>query len=768
MSTPSPSIPLPLLSPAISHNVQINRETTLKVLYNYPPSTIIEYPETSEGGHIGHLFTLSPDRWENPVSSFVYSQGAPKGSMKNIELRLARDKASRKYLGTPMHDLFEKTLALWSAFQDLGCTGPLFEPTTYTSDENTRRKLWLLLLERVQRGHEPRATCDGHLLFQRSKVGKPYVRYDINESSYDIDYLEALFTEDTDEIKRVEDLANQFGFGPLAPCPTVANFSSNRVCCPCEHRLEDGSLSHAELDVLACCSKLCIFMPLPEYQERCPKVLVVCHREHSHLPPSPSKTPIFIQNEIIQLMQTLQFDLPDLTPRRLLCHPSVLSYIQQRLPDTLNPTISGLHSSLTNQDHLRVYISQAQAESLLHLKGIQDTTLLPHQRYIRYVTEHPVTTLTLDEEEEPENPGQNLRIVCDISFKRIVGFREFALGALDRDSRQSIVYCRAYTTHQSTVAHRLIFQTMERIVKADTRQHLRWRHIHGSHANDLTGILFFTGDQHGGQGKGLGTHLQDVAMSVPDRPDFHEPHRLLRNINTTPVPELVKNVMRSLDCLKHDDWDGAIQIVEAEGGKAGADWVRDKTRSGFAFPGMCWAKSHIPRIVWQVGDSNSNLIETLHADVNCEGISCTLVGGVKKGLEFDNLKVKTVKVFDKTGIWHSYNGGHLSKSVSKNLRRRARQRYNVLNRQDDKIHERNKKVLKACQTLTKAETWLPLTERNGHDALAKAERAVVWARDVFAKAVDASSSVVGMGSGRVGLVLPASQRNGFHAGQFRQ
>jgi hypothetical protein len=59
---------------------------------------------------------------------------------------------------------------------------------------------------------------------------------------------------------------------------------------------------------------------------------------------------------------------------------------------------------------------------------------------------------------------------------------------------------------------------------------------------------------------------------------------------------------------------------------------------------MCWSKSHIPRVIWQVGDSTSNVIETLHADVNREGKYCTLLGGVKKGQRFDSLKMQTLKV----------------------------------------------------------------------------------------------------------------------------
>lgn len=75
-----------------------------------------------------------------------------------------------------------------------------------------------------------------------------------------------------------------------------------------------------------------------------------------------------------------------------------------------------------------------------------------------------------------------------------------------------------------------------------------------------------------------------------------------------------------------------------------SDWVQDKVRSKFAFPGLCWEKSFIPEDVWKAGEGHSNLIESVHADVNREGIRCTLLGGLKKGQAFDKMKMKTLAV----------------------------------------------------------------------------------------------------------------------------
>jgi hypothetical protein len=57
-----------------------------------------------------------------------------------------------------------------------------------------------------------------------------FIQYLDNEG-YDIDYLDAYFNEDMEEIERIESAANSAGYGPLAPCSTIYNFSSQRTHC---------------------------------------------------------------------------------------------------------------------------------------------------------------------------------------------------------------------------------------------------------------------------------------------------------------------------------------------------------------------------------------------------------------------------------------------------------------------------------------------------------------------------------------------------------
>jgi hypothetical protein len=58
-----------------------------------------------------------------------------------------------------------------------------------------------------------------------------FVDYFPNEGSVDIDYLEALFDGDPTLASDWEHTAQSLGYGPLAECTTVSNFSSQRIVC---------------------------------------------------------------------------------------------------------------------------------------------------------------------------------------------------------------------------------------------------------------------------------------------------------------------------------------------------------------------------------------------------------------------------------------------------------------------------------------------------------------------------------------------------------
>ncbi|KAG6815700.1 hypothetical protein H0H93_009153, partial [Arthromyces matolae] len=268
-----------------------------------------------------------------------------------------------------------------------------------------------------------------------------------------------------------------------------------------------------------------------------------------------------------------------------------------------------------------------------------------------------------------------------------------------------ITYCRVFVTRQTADAHRRIFAEIDRIVQQDT-------------------------DQHGGQAKGIGLHLQTLSRStsLQGKRDLHEPHRLLsdlspyehlhrilrlctvhvyRNIRQCSVSEEVRNLMRSLICMEHTSWDETLQIIEEKGGKAGKgvivvpDWVKDKRRSGFAFQGICWERSMIPEDIWKAGDATSNVVESAHSDVNREGINCTLVGGIRKGHSYDTMKLKTLQTMEMVGTRPSYRSGHISENIEKAVKRKFTSHHNKLQAEDAKIENFNKKMKQSQDALAK-------------------------------------------------------------------
>ncbi|KAJ7437910.1 hypothetical protein B0H11DRAFT_1884881 [Mycena galericulata] len=795
---------------------------------------------------------MTSSDWLNPVRNFAYSQGEPRGSTgrkgvfcdllvnsdgekvpckeshstcTDILRRLETERFNRDKYSSTRSDLFKKTLAYFGALSRQGCGAPPHEATVYHGEELEQRTAWLLQQEKARRGHPSKPTCDGRLQLRYDSNGQAFIKcehysrnanrdhlidWEAGRGLYDTQYLEALFLGDVDAIADFEeDGLAVSDSGPVSTCSNVSNFSSIKVNCHNEHRDLAGNLVLLEMQHLKCRSKFRIFEPLEEFREQCPRILVVCHGEHTHPIPLPTKTPPSIRVELFDLLTTLDHDLPDLTPRRFLRHPATDSFLRKRLPDLHNPTLLDLHPSLGNRDHIRAYILQAQNsifpegtgwEGLLHMKLKQDELLPVDEVYIRYMEEIPALGLgPRDEEDEDSDadPAVPFRIaVCmtrqgscrllkakylqsDIAFRRIVGFKEFELGGLERDSRTTIVYCRIYLNRQTAAAHEIIFRKIHEIVFADTGETLKWRHLHSPTIHDEVGILHFVLDQHGGQAKGLGLYLKYLAQFLVGKYDLHERHRLLttldeydhlarnirlctshisRNIAKANVSEIVRNLMRSLICIEHPDWDNTIRRIQVEGGTAGANWVADKIRSKFAFPAMCWEKSFIPKSVWQVGDNTSNIIESVHADANREGISCTLVGGVKKGFHLDNLKIKTLVNWEYTGIRPTYARGHISESSTRSLKRKANQHHKSLSRQDAHIETQNKRLRTAYDAKVKAaEQLYELQGRAGSQAqLERAHKAVDRTVDAFTKALATSTEIVGSGSGKVGILLPSS------------
>ncbi|GBE78483.1 hypothetical protein SCP_0113720 [Sparassis crispa] len=863
-------------------NVQITRKRMLDILIHHEDGAVIEFPQTSRTGCVGHLFKCDPENWITPVENVVYAQGSPRGrsakdqpvkcevlrdgngmmvlcqekhstcqglkicpcadaallnsthtsaTREDLKNRLRRDREQQQTFASPMRLVFEKTLGRIAAYRKYGCGASINEHAAGSSYQAVSDEDWLehqhlrAAQEKGRRGYQlTMRRCEGRLLYLFDYDGEPFVQcehysrqnrthlldYTIRNGSYDLEYLEAALTDDYESISRLEYAAQEEGYGPLAVCNTLANFTSNRVHCPCEHRDEDEHLIPQEMLHLSCTSKLQVFEPLSEFRTACPYVLLVCQGEHTHPIPLPTNTPAHIRAEIFHMLESVGHDLPDMTPRRFLRHPVVLARVHELLPHICNPTLSDLHVSLANREHLRSYIKKAKEElfpqgtgweGLRHLKAVEDATCSPEDTYIRYMAELSEEALNAGEEfisedlegqdsMEPEAASDKMRIIIcmtkeqsrrlikaqylqsDIAFKRVVGYKEFELGGWDGENKTAIVYCRILLTRETAAAHCFIFHKIDAIVKDDTGSSLCWRHLHARSLDDFTGILQWTADQHLGQAKGLGLYLQHLASQLPPRLDLHEPHRhvtelslyehlhrifrlcvvhVFRNIKSCAVSDEVKKMMRSLVCLEHDDWDGTVAEIRNQGGRAAVNWIEDKIRSHFAFEGICWSKSMIPLEIWQAGERNSNLIESQHADVNREGVACSLVGGIVRGHHLDMLKLRTLKALEDAGVEPSFQFRGSAEKAYKSLKTQQAARRKGHLTHDSKITAANTALRRRTKTMLAAQrrldstsqshasTHLMTRKENGANTMETARHTLLAAESAHQRAVEVST-----------------------------
>ncbi|KAJ7619759.1 hypothetical protein B0H17DRAFT_1152123 [Mycena rosella] len=704
----------------------LNRETTLERLFRHPRGATVEYPETSSSG------TCLP--WKD----FQYSHGLPGGAAMNGSFKYTQLLVNSR--GEPVRCQIQHKTCLGVK----ACTrskNPLVELNRSAKNSTVAgseaplcpgpfRQRTMRRSHNLSRGQRRRE--------QRKSTGLSHhwADFNIDQAQYDIDYIAAVFTGDTQALARIEEPAAEENHGPLAPSIV--------------HRLPDSKLQLLEMVPVTCAVKYRIWYPIEEDRADCPYALVTSEGEHTHPIPLPEKTPMAVRRDILMLLKNLREELPDITPRRFLRHPAVKNFLNMKFPNNPFPTLSDLHPSLANRSHIASYISRAIKEDFpegtdwkgteairLHqapvvmrllavqrLKAEQDANLPEEEHYIRVILELDNNNLPVHEEDdEPGEPGEKTRIIIcmsregsrrlqlygaylqsDTGFKRIVGFDEFELAAMDRDANTSIIFCRVYITRHTAAAHQHIFEELERIVLTDTGSELRWRHLHATTQDETAAlILHWTADQHRGQAKGLGLHLVAVAQKLPaDRMDLYETDRPLRslgpydhlrrlfrlcvvhycrNIKTCAVKEPVRQLMRGLACIQHPDWDVTVNRIRNEGGKA--------------------------------GEAHSNLTETVHRDVNREGVHCTLLGVLLKGQQFDALKMRTLKLWETVGIRPTNQPTTSVVNALKNLKRQDQLKINRARAMEARVAKHNDLMQKCHDALEKA---LQDLRRIGDDA----------------------------------------------------
>ncbi|KAJ7679908.1 hypothetical protein B0H17DRAFT_1138922 [Mycena rosella] len=210
---PPPNIPLDhLLAISVQHNVVVNQKVTVSELYKYPLGVSVEYPESSAQG-VGHLFQIALEDWSNPTLDFLYSKGEPHGHSRSGEevnvpfltdANLYPAKDIQLQHASPTRDIFHKTGAFIAALRKQRCPAPRQEETYFDSDEEEEQLAKEEHQAKIRRGYVPSiATCEGSSTcehYSKTNNKDHYFNASINDGSFDVNYLTAVFEENQEEI----------------------------------------------------------------------------------------------------------------------------------------------------------------------------------------------------------------------------------------------------------------------------------------------------------------------------------------------------------------------------------------------------------------------------------------------------------------------------------------------------------------------------------------------------------------------------------------
>ncbi|KIJ08970.1 hypothetical protein PAXINDRAFT_182194 [Paxillus involutus ATCC 200175] len=231
------------------HN-KVNRRQFVDAIVEHPPGAVVEYPQSgaTAGQAVAHIFTIDPTDFDNPKSSFQYSMGNNHGSRPRVKCGLLRDHAgepvtcdrlksscrglkvcsarskdapsashsytscvgvqhliapqSSSYVDTAKAEVFMKTLALFCALSEHGCsfaahsesTGPISDETVVSgyldldidadgmsdsdvdsdtdvelAGSHTVPVLYRQLRSSWQRKSQTKQPCHGNLIMRRDK-----------------------------------------------------------------------------------------------------------------------------------------------------------------------------------------------------------------------------------------------------------------------------------------------------------------------------------------------------------------------------------------------------------------------------------------------------------------------------------------------------------------------------------------------------------------------------------------------------------------------
>lgn len=145
------------------------------------------------------------------------------------------------------------------------------------------------------------------------------------------------------------------------------------------HRRADYSLGRGTLINCPVKCEAVFDIYVPNDLTTCSRVAVICRNPHSHPPPAPLVTPPAIVAIFKTLLFNMDWRLADATPRRIMLDSGFMQGLKHALgwPHTQSsPSLSHLHPSLTNLDHVRRILNTLRAEEYPNGTGFKGNTIL--------------------------------------------------------------------------------------------------------------------------------------------------------------------------------------------------------------------------------------------------------------------------------------------------------------------------------------------------------------------------------------------------------
>ncbi|KAF8523178.1 hypothetical protein BU17DRAFT_64069 [Hysterangium stoloniferum] len=326
-----------------------------------------------------------------------------------------------------------------------------------------------------------------------------------------------------------------------------------------------------------------------------------------------------------------------------------------------DPALGDLHPLLANADQAACLIDNLQYLHYPHGTGFEGAKHVYNEH--KLLPQDEVYVCCIETHEIQGEGTFQLVPSIDTSFKWLHNWQEFEVEAWFPEYSQSIVVTQAFTTSQSALAHKILFQCIFNIVEEDTGSKVKFRHIHGE------GFDSVMADGHRGQALGLGLYYKEIChgmtgyCAIEHTKALHtlSPYEHLACLYhlcfthfTCKIGNLkghvtlpIHAVMMSLYSAEPlPDFEGTLQLIRS-GGKKAAD---KEAASGFTLAGIYQPLSKIPLEIWKASPLTSNGNDQAHQNINRDGIKLTMLAGIMCGMQFDSGCMASLNILCKYGI----------------------------------------------------------------------------------------------------------------------